>query len=205
MNGLGAKKGLIPIEEMTDQELVMACLANNEVAWEVLIARYERLIYSIAIKLRMSPQEAIEVFQSVCFILLKKLSTLRNQERLYSWLITTTTRECWRIRAVRQRDLVPPQSEGPNGSASSADAPTAEQLALERRIAHEQRQIVWEAISTLPDRCRELIILLFFASEEPSYEDIARRLNMPVSSIGPTRARCLEKLKKILEAKLSKV
>src|SRR5687767_6667078 len=107
----GAKKALIPIEEMTDQELVRACLANNEVAWEVLISRYERLIYSIPIKLRMSPQEAIEVFQSVCFILLKKLSTLRDHERLYSWLITTTTRECWRVRALKQRELAPPQSD----------------------------------------------------------------------------------------------
>ena len=119
----------------------MACLANNEVAWEVLIARYERLIYSIPIKLRMSPQEAIEVFQSVCFILLKKLSTLRNHELLYSWLITTTTRECWRVRALKQRELAPPQRDGSNGSPSSCDEPTAEQLAFERRVADEQQQI----------------------------------------------------------------
>ena len=183
----------------------MACLSNNEVAWEVLIARYERLIYSIPIKLRMSPQEAIEVFQSVCFILLKKLSTLRNHERLYSWLITTTTRECWRVRALKQRELAHPQGAGSNGSASPGDALTAEQLAFERRAAAEQQRIVWDAISTLPDRYRDLIIMLFFVSDEPTYEDIAQRLNMPVSSIGPTRARCLEKLRKILEEKLSRV
>jgi RNA polymerase sigma factor (sigma-70 family) len=200
----GAKKALKSIEEMTDQELVMACLANNEVAWEVLISRYERLIYSIPIKLGMSPQEAIEVFQSVCFILLKKLATLRNHERLYSWLITTTTRECWRVRALKQRELAPPQSDGPGRRPSPGDAHTAEQLAYERRMAAEQQQIVWDAISTLPDRYRELIIMLFFVNDEPTYEDIARKLNMPVSSIGPTRARCLEKLRKILEEKLSR-
>ena len=183
----------------------MACLANNEVAWEVLIARYERLIYSIPIKLRMSPQEAIEVFQSVCFILLKKLSTLRNHERLYSWLITTTTRECWRVRALKQRELTPPQRDGSTRPTASGDEPTAEQLAFERRVAVEQQQLVWDAIATLPDRYRELIIMLFFVNEEPTYEDIARRLNMPVSSIGPTRARCLEKLRKVLEEKLSRV
>ncbi len=191
------------LEETSDKELVTACLAKNDAAWEVLIARYERLIYSIPIRLKMSPQEAIEVFQSVCFILLKKLSTLRDQERIYSWLITTTTRECWRIKALEQRDLAPPQTNGSNGSVPSTDTLTAEQLAYERRVADEQHKIVWQAVSELPERCRELIIMLFFLNEEPTYEDIAERLNMPVSSIGPTRARCLQKLRKVLQDKLS--
>lgn len=191
------------LEETSDKELVVACLANSDAAWEALIARYERLIYSIPIRLKMSPQEALEVFQSVCFILLKKLSTLRDQERIYSWLITTTTRECWRIKALKQRDFASSQSNESNGSGASNDTPTAEQLAYERRVADEQHQIVWEAVSALPERCRELIIMLFFLNEEPTYEDIAERLNMPVSSIGPTRARCLQKLRKILQAKLS--
>lgn len=190
-------------EESSDKELVIACLANDDDAWEALIARYERLIYSIPVRLKMSPQEALEVFQSVCFILLKKLSTLRDQERIYSWLITTTTRECWRVKALKQRDLSPPQSNGSNGSGASSNMLTAEQMAYERRVADEQHQIVWQAVTALPERCRELIVMLFFLSEEPTYEDIAERLNMPVSSIGPTRARCLKKLRKILQDKLS--
>jgi RNA polymerase sigma factor (sigma-70 family) len=201
----GAKNVTGAVKELTDKELVIACLAHSESAWEDLIARYERLIYSIPINLKMSHQEAIEVFQSVCFILLKKLSTLRDQERIYSWLITTTTRECWRIKAMKQRELAAPQSNGSNGSAAQGDMLTAEQLAYERRRADEQHQIIREAVSALPERCRELIIMLFYVNDEPTYEDIAERLNMPVSSIGPTRARCLLKLRKILQEKLSKI
>lgn len=199
------KKATGTIKELTDKELVIACLANSEAAWEILIARYERLIYSIPINLKMSQQEALEVFQSVCFILLKKLSTLRDQERIYSWLITTTTRECWRIKAMKQRELAAPQSTGSNGSAVPGDTLTAEQLAYERRMADERHKIIREAVSTLPERCRELILMLFYLNDEPTYEDIAERLNMPVSSIGPTRARCLQKLRKILQDKLSQV
>ena len=197
MDDHGATNTRNRFEETSDKELVMACLANSDAAWEVLIARYERLIYSIPIKFKMTPQEAVEVFQSVCFILLKKLSTLRNHERIYSWLITTTTRECWRIRALKQQEIAPSESN------ASGDTLTAEQLAYERRVAEEQNQMVLEAISELPERCRELIRMLFYLNEEPTYEDISERLNMPVSSIGPTRMRCLEKLKNILQHKLS--
>lgn len=203
MDGHSATNINNPLEESSDKEIITACLANSDAAWEVLIGRYERLIYSITIRFKMSPQESLEVFQSVCFILLKKLSTLRNHEKIYSWLITTTTRECWRIATLRQRELAPLQSNELNGSGASSDKLTAEQLAYERRMADEQNQIVLEAISTLPERCRELIRMLFYLNEEPTYGDIAERLNIPVSSIGPTRMRCLEKLKNILQEKLS--
>jgi RNA polymerase sigma factor (sigma-70 family) len=202
MDRCGVRESINRAEEKTDQELVKACLANSEPDWEALIARYERLIFSIPIKLGMSSQEALEIFQSVCFILLKKLPQLRKQERIYSWLITTTTRECWRVRALKRRDAAPAGVEGSNGLRTAQAAPTPEQLAYERRVADEQNRVVREAVLALPEKCRELIIMLFYLNEEPTYEDIAVRLNMPVSSIGPTRARCLQKLKKILAEKL---
>lgn len=187
----------------SDKELIIACLANSDAAWESLIARYERLIYSIPIRFNMSPQEAGEVFQSVCFILLKKLSTLRNHEKIYSWLITTTTRECWRIETLKQRERALLPGNESNGAGASIDRLTAEQLAYERRVADEQNQIVLEAIAALPERCRELIRMLFYAKDEPTYEDISESLNIPVSSIGPTRMRCLEKLRQLLQEKLA--
>jgi RNA polymerase sigma factor (sigma-70 family) len=185
--------------EPSDQELVEACLLENSAAWEALIRRYERLIYSVPIRLGMSPEEAVDIFQSVCFILFKKLATLRDHERLYSWLITTTTRECWRTGAQKRRDSERIQSNGRNGPIPPHETISAEQLAYERRLAEEQHEVLRRAMSQLPDRCRELLTMLYFLSDEPTYEDVARCLNIPISSIGPTRSRCLAKLKRILQ------
>ncbi|HEU4387531.1 MAG TPA: sigma-70 family RNA polymerase sigma factor, partial [Blastocatellia bacterium] len=81
---------------------------------------------------------------------------------------------------------------------NSVDSQTPEDIAYERRIAEQRCEVVRKALSQLPDRCKDLITMLYYLNEKPTYEDVAKRLNMPVSSIGPTRGRCLEKLKKIL-------
>jgi RNA polymerase sigma factor (sigma-70 family) len=188
-------------EEKTDRELVEACLAHSNSAWECLIVRYERLIYSIPIRLGMSSQEAADIFQSVCFIMFKKLKTLRDHERISSWLITTTRRECWRVGSLKHREVEITEASESNGLRDSSEIVTAEQLAFERRVADEQKQIVRNGVSSLPERCRELLTMLFYLNEEMSYEDIAERMKIPESSIGPTRARCLEKLKKALHGK----
>lgn len=187
-------------EEKTDRELVEACLAHSNPAWECLIVRYERLIYSIPIRLGMSAHEAADIFQAVCFIMFKKLRTLRDHERISSWLITTTRRECWRVGSLKHRETEIAQASELNGVIDSSVL-TAEQLALERRVEDQQKQIVRDGVSSLPERCRDLLTMLFYLNEELTYEDIAGRLNIPESSIGPTRARCLEKLKKALQGK----
>jgi len=197
------------LSEPSDKELVEACLREGDevagtsgvlertVAWEALIRRYERLIYSVPIRLGMTAQEAVDVFQSVCFILFRKLSSLRNHDRIYSWLITTTTRECWRLGAQNSK-----KHQNNNALAASNDGVSAEQLALERHLAEQQSAAVRAAIAELPPKCRELLNVLYFVSDDSSYQGAAERLNMPVSSIGPTRGRCLRKLRKILEDKL---
>ena len=192
----------IHLVERSDRELVEACLSDNSAAWEALIRRYERLIYSVPIRLGMSPQEAVDVFQAVCFILFKKLATLRDHERLYSWLITTTTRECWRAGAQKRREFERSQANGQSRQVALPNPVSAEQLAYERRLAEERHEVLRRAMSQLPERCRDLLTMLYFLSEEPTYEDVARSLNMPISSIGPTRGRCLAKLKRILRDSL---
>lgn len=189
-------------EEKTDRELVEACLAHNNSAWECLILRYERLIYSIPIRLGMSSEEAADIFQSVCFIMFKKLGTLRDHERISSWLMTTTRRECWRVESLGHRETALARASETNGLVNSDDSLTAEQLAFEKRVQDEQKQIVRAAVESLPARCKDLLTMLFYLNEELTYGEIAERLKMPESSIGPTRARCLEKLKKALQDKL---
>ena len=92
----------------TDRQLVEACLKGDREAWEVLIIRYQRLIYSIPVKHGFSPVDAADIFQSVCVKLIERLSTLRDHDRVSSWLITTTTRECWRLVSERRREQQAP-------------------------------------------------------------------------------------------------
>ncbi|HKP85125.1 MAG TPA: sigma-70 family RNA polymerase sigma factor [Blastocatellia bacterium] len=190
------------LAQRDDRELIVACLEGDSTAWEALIARYQRLIYSIPMKSRLSQDDAADIFQSVCLKLYEKLSSLRDHERISSWLITTTTREVWRVASRNRREAVT------TGSADEEDTDVISQIAAtgpladEQRQALEQQQIVRQAIEALPERCRNLVGMLFYEKDELSYADIARRMNMPVPSVGPTRARCLEKLKKLLHGKI---
>jgi RNA polymerase sigma factor (sigma-70 family) len=184
-----------------DRELIIACLNGDSTAWETLITRYQRLIYSIPMKARLSPDDAADIFQSVCLKLYEKLSTLRDHERVSSWLITTTTREVWRVSARKRRDATTNSGDEENEDAMS-QIPSTGPLADEQRQALEQQQIVRQSVEALPERCRNLVTMLFYEKDELSYADIARRMNMPVPSVGPTRARCLEKLKKLLQDKI---
>jgi RNA polymerase sigma factor (sigma-70 family) len=215
------------LSERSDRELVEACLAAEQVsappemaaeisrvnpqsgdqvnldindAWEALIRRYERLIYSVPIRLGMSAEQAVDVFQSVCFIMFRKLRSLRNQERIYSWLITTTTRECWRIWSERTRTYDREKSLPLQGGWVSP-----EQLAIERHLLEQHRTALKAALAELSPKCRELITALYLANDEASYESVAKWMSMPVSSIGPTRGRCLRKLKKLFEQKITAI
>lgn len=190
------------VVQRDDSELIAACLEGDSAAWEALITRYRRLIYSIPIKARLSVDDAADIFQSVSLKLYEKLQTLRDHQKISSWLITTTTRECWRVIARNRREGTLAVSDEPNSLDALSEIPASGPLADEQRQALQQQHILRQAVESLPDRCRELITMLYYQKDELSYSDIARRMNMPVSSVGPTRARCLEKLKKLLHGKI---
>jgi RNA polymerase sigma factor (sigma-70 family) len=186
--------------DLDDRALVVACLAGDRAAWEALITRYQRLIYSIPIKARLSQDDAADIFQGVCLKLYEKLPTIRDSEKISSWLITTTSRECWRLSARNRRERTPSVDEDEDGLVR--EIPATGPLADEQREIMEQQHQVRQAVQSLPDRCRELISMLFYQKDELSYSDIAGRMKMPVPSVGPTRARCLEKLRKLLEGRI---
>lgn len=190
------------LAQRDDRELIIACLDGDSSAWEALIARYQRLIYSIPMKSRLLPDDAADVFQSVCLKLYEKLSTLRDHERVSSWLITTTTREVWRVAARNRREAAPTGPDNEEDTDVLSQIAAAGPLADEQRESLEQQQAVRQAVEALPERCRNLVTMLFYEKDDLSYADIARRMNMPVPSVGPTRARCLEKLKKLLQGKI---
>jgi RNA polymerase sigma factor (sigma-70 family) len=200
MKNIAVTEAAADLAERDDRTLVAACLEGDHSAWEALIARYQRLIYSIPIKARLSQDDAADIFQSVCLKLYEKLATIRDSERISSWLITTTSRECWRLSARNRRESVP--AGGDDDDSFLKEIPAKGPLADEQRETLDQQHQVRQAVEALPDRCRELITMLFYQKDELSYVDIAGRMRMPVPSVGPTRARCLEKLRKLLEGRI---
>jgi len=185
-----------------DRALVEACLTGDSEAWEALILRYQRLIYSIPIRSGFSPVDAADIFQSVCLRLFQKLATLRKQEKISSWLMTTTTRECWRVIERRKRETQPSIYGEDYDNDIVNQLVSQEPLADQQRIAFERQRALSDAVAGLSERCRSLITLLFYSKEQPSYADIAQITKLPLNSVGPTRARCLQKLKNLLEGKI---
>jgi RNA polymerase sigma factor (sigma-70 family) len=177
----------------SDERLVGACLGGDERAWSVLVEKYKNLIYSIAIRRGASPDEAADLFQTVWVDVHKELASLRKRGSLRSWLISVTRHKCddWRqdqLRESRRR-------------SDSADIEADDQLATEPVSLDEleRDQLVREAIFALPERCRELIQLLFYSQPPSRYREVAQRLGLAVGSIGFTRGRCLKRLQRSLE------
>ena len=176
-----------------DPELVALCLGGDAKAWEALIVRYRRLIYSIPAKFSFTSADAADVFQAVCLKLLEHLHDLKDETKVSAWLITTTTRQCIQVRSQRWRES--------SADEDFEEPPAAGVNVEEVQIRSQEEQTIRDAVEKLPDRCRQLLEFLYFEPTSPSYEEIGRTMSMPVASIGPTRARCLEKLRTVLRRK----
>jgi RNA polymerase sigma factor (sigma-70 family) len=174
-----------PPAPVSDARLVEQCLQGDPAAWESLIRRYQSLIYSVPIRYRFSAQDASDIFQSVCVVLLEKLKTLRKAETIASWLYITTRRQCWKMAKRRSFEVELVEE------ASGAVDPAGEDLILQHQVKM--------GLAQLSERCRDLLTALYYADPPLSYDEVTARLGIPFGSIGPTRARCLERLRKNLD------
>jgi RNA polymerase sigma factor (sigma-70 family) len=179
------------LREATDEELLAACVRGEAAAWDALLDRYAALIYSIALKYGFAEQDAADVFQSVCVTLLEKLNTVRAPRGLAAWIMTTTSRQCLALARRKRR-------EQGRSSQTSRELPIADpdRLPEDTLLALERERQVRLAMSQLPTTCRKVLEALF--SESATYERIAAELGIPSNSLGPTRTRCLEKLRRLL-------
>lgn len=180
-----------------DAELVERCRRGEEQAWALLVRRYQRLVYTIVLRVGLDQHAAADVFQTVFSRLLDHLPRIAQPDRLRAWIVTCAKREALlqRARARRTVSLSPVEdAQGPSSTLELADeAPLPEEVLSGLQQAH----VVREALERMDERCRSLLVLMF-QDEEPAYQEIARRMDMPVGSIGPTRARCLDKLRRML-------
>ena len=133
--------------------------------------------------------------QTVFMALLNGLEQLRDHERLSAWLITVTRRQTWRYVMKRKREAPAEEADLSEGRPGGPEIASPLNLIEQWEQQHQVRQ----ALGELGARCRELLTLLYYTATEPSYLEIAKQLDLPVGSIGPTRARCLQKLRQVLE------
>ncbi|KRC53215.1 hypothetical protein ASE19_12690 [Nocardioides sp. Root79] len=172
--------------------LVPAAREGDQHAWDAIVDRFLPLVCAIVRGHRLSEADGDDVSQTVWLRLVEHLGNLREADALPGWIRTTTRNECLRLLAARGRVRpVDPQEDGAAGGLDAVEDDVAEADLL----AAERRQLLREALDELPAGRRELLLLLL---EDPpvGYEEISRRLGIPVGSIGPTRARALDQLRR---------
>lgn len=178
-------------DQLSDEQLIAACLSDDSAAWDALISRYERLVYTIPVRYGLTQGEVEDVFQSVWLSLLKNISSLRQPERVAAWLVTTARRECWERRRGADYERTVSSSLDSLLIDREGEEMTPEEVVGKFR----QHEALREGLERLGERCRALLWHLYYDSTIPSYADIADELDMPIGSIGPMRARCLKKLR----------
>ncbi len=167
----------------SDLELLSACRAGDPEAWELLVERYERLVFSVALRNGVTREEAADITQMTFIALLESIGKLREEQRVASWLMSVARRLAWRQRRRSDRERL-----GLDGVSGSDDA-----IENWERVA-----VVQEGLQRLNRACRDLILALYFDPASPSYAAVAERLGRPIGGIGPMRARCLQRLRSLL-------
>jgi RNA polymerase sigma factor (sigma-70 family) len=188
----GERYGLTPLDRprvaaddsgSSDHQLLRRCAAGDEQAWDQVVGRYERLVFSVALKNGVSREDAADITQLTFVALLDSIEVLREDGSLPSWLMTVARRQAWRVRRRTHREQPWP--------AEDIESDTTEE-------DYERVAVVHGALARLGVRCRLLLYALFFDPDNPPYADIADRLACAVGSIGPQRARCLHRMRALL-------
>jgi|SRR5450755_5118838 len=168
--------------------LIRAANDGDEAAWNAIVDRFSGLVWSVVRAHRLAPADAADVAQTTWLRLVEHLDRIQDPERLGAWLATTARHECLRQIRLRGREM-------PTDDAGVLDAPTTEDPFDHRLIVRERDQALARALRTIGERCQALLRMLA-SPEPPSYEEIGAALGMPIGAIGPTRARCLDKLRR---------
>lgn len=191
---IDARRTRSPSQDASDSELcviVAAAARGDATAWNALVQRFSSMVMAVARRCRLSEADVAEVHQVTWLRLVENIGRIEHPERIGSWLITTAKRESLRVVRTQQR-FVPDHNAllaCPDPDVKPMDAGP---------IAAERSAALHEAYAHLPAHCQRLLGLMT-RDEALSYKEISALLAMPIGSIGPTRGRCLEHLRRILE------
>ena len=169
--------------------LVTAAAGGERAAWDELVTRLARLVWSITRAYGLDPHDGNDVAQIAWMRLAEHIDRMHDPGSVTTWLATTTRREC--ITVLRQRARVQPVDVDDLAEVELSAPPEATVFASERD------RLVWAAFGRLSERCQRLLHLVV-ADKQGGYDEIAAVLDMPIGSIGPTRQRCLDRLRELL-------
>ena len=170
-------------------DLVARAEEGDQKAWNAIVDRYTNLLWSVGRAHRLDTSDAGDVVQTTWLRLVENLGRIEDPERLPGWLVTTARRECLRILRRSGREVVGAGDD--LGLEIVDDAPAIDA----RLLADERDAALWQCFEKLSARCQHLLRILM-AADPPAYAEVSAALGMPVGSIGPTRGRCLDKLRK---------
>jgi RNA polymerase sigma factor (sigma-70 family) len=178
-----------------DRDLIQRCRRGSVGAWHQVLNKYERLVFSIPLRYGLSRDDAADVAQFTFTALVQNMDKLAEDSRLGAWLSTVARRNTWRLLERNRREIASEHLEG----ASLAENVVALGKSDADSIEHwELTDWLDGGLSQLGEKCRKILTALYFQPELASYAEVAEHLGMPLGSIGPTRARCLKGLKRVL-------
>jgi RNA polymerase sigma factor (sigma-70 family) len=185
---------------VTAEVLVQHCLRHSDGAWAEFLRRYRNLIYSAVRKISLPEGDQEEAFQGSVIAIYQQLARLRKPDRLIPWIVRIARRQALnrlrlRIREGRLAEVTELPWAGVTSSMGTAPGQENDRLQL------EMAQQAAEAFESLSERCRRLLHYLFHEDPPPDYKEIARREGIPVGSLGPTRARCLDRIRAYFAAR----
>ncbi|MGD0063064.1 MAG: sigma-70 family RNA polymerase sigma factor [Streptosporangiaceae bacterium] len=173
-----------------------ACLGRardgDTAALGEIVRELNPLLWHVARGEGLTAEESADVVQTSWLELLRRLHEIRSPQALTSWLVTATRREAWRVRKLTRR-------QASDGAAQLEAVADPDPGPGERLLTDERDRVLWRHVQRLPERCRELLRIVAQVSR-PDYAAVAEAMGMPVGSIGPTRGRCLAKLRELLQA-----
>ncbi len=171
--------------------LLLAARSGRRESLNEIVIELSPVLWQVARAQGLDREAAEDVIQCTWLSLLRHLDQIHSPVALTAWLVTATKREAWRARTAHRAE----QSLDRNEMTDTADP---QPLPEERVLLAERHHDVWQAVRLLPKRCQELLRVVAF-THRPDYDAVASALGMPRGSIGPTRGRCLAKLRTLLD------
>jgi RNA polymerase sigma factor (sigma-70 family) len=180
---------------VSDRDLILRCRKGSVGAWHQLLNKYEGLVYSIPLRYGLSRDDAADIAQVTFTILIQSLDSLADDSRLGPWLVTVARRHTWRLLQRNRRETSNEHLEGTDLAENAVLLGKSDVDSIEH---WELSKWLEAGLSKLGEPCKELLLALYFQPEQSSYAEVAERLGRPIGSIGPSRARCLKRLRQVL-------